>query len=62
MYQHYRGKDTKDVETAAETLIHNLNFSSNAVSKISPKLNLSISDQQNLEDSFETFIDKRNKG
>lgn len=62
MYQHFRGKDTKDVEMAEETIIHKFNPGYNAMNKNSSNITLKVSEQQNLAESFDTFIDKRNKG
>jgi hypothetical protein len=57
--QNFRGKNTKDVEMAEESLISNSSFitSINNTIKAPPKLNITYQ-QQNNED-FDDFLEKK---
>jgi hypothetical protein len=57
--QNFRGKYTKDVEMAEESLIHNSSFTAkiNNTLKAPPKLNITYQQQDN--DDFDDFLEKR---
>ncbi len=58
MIQNFRGKILNDIETDSDTIIHSSSFCSKSRNKIS---NNSI--LQNFEgpDTFETYLEKKNK-
>ncbi len=53
----FRGKKSKDIEAASETIISNTNFHNSALNKTSPGLNPSITEQQLLDGSIEDMLD-----
>jgi len=58
--QNFRGKKTKDIETASETVLFNNGVTNSIQSKTSPTLSLGISEQQLDEGDFDGQLEKRN--
>lgn len=59
MYRNFRGKNSKDTETAIETIIPNVNSSNSIINRLANISSLNVTQQQLSEDNFDTFIDKR---
>jgi len=59
MIQYFRGKNTKDTETAAETILLNNGYVINPPKsyKVSSKTNITL--QQNYIENFESFTEKK---
>ena len=59
MNQNFKSKKSKDVETAAESIIPNTSFSTHIINRLDQKANLSITQQHLESDNFDTFIEKQ---
>jgi|GEM_PF-1103103 len=62
MVQIFRGKNAKDTETAAETIISNINLINGIIYNTGKNSSLSVTSQQLKEENFDTSLEKRNRG
>jgi hypothetical protein len=61
MINNFRVKKHKDTETAAETIIDSSSFLNKINSLNTGKSTVNITSQQQYDESFESFLEKRNK-
>jgi hypothetical protein len=61
MIQNFRGKKTKDIETASDTIMHNAELVATHRNSEHLGNNISTNLQQLNMTSFDTFIEKKNK-
>ena len=57
--QNFRGKNTKDVEMAEESLIFNSSFITSINNTIKPPPKLTITYQQQNNEDFDDFFEKK---
>jgi hypothetical protein len=55
----FRGKNIKDTESAAETIISNVNLLNNTIYENAANSKISITGQNLNDESFDTFLEKR---
>jgi hypothetical protein len=55
----FRGKNIKDTESAAETIISNANLLNNTIYENAANSKISITGQNLNDESFDTFLEKR---
>lgn len=59
MIKSFRGHNSKDVETAAESLVYNVQFASNLPNKSGKKSSQDITLQLINNDNIDNFIEKK---
>jgi hypothetical protein len=59
MIKNFRGKNIKDTETAAETIISNANLLNSTIYENAGNSKISITGQNLNDESFDTFLEKR---
>lgn len=59
MINNFRGKNIKDTESAAETIISNVNLLNNTIYENAANSKISITGQNLNDESFDTFLEKR---
>ncbi|MCX7843231.1 MAG: hypothetical protein N2489_09190 [Clostridia bacterium] len=59
--QNFRGKNSKDIEAAKETVIINVKSPELYFSRINPELDKSVSAQQIKDEEFEGEMEKRKR-